>query len=331
MDGNDKTNNKNSAGNDVDDHDPAYALADSFGIDTGCPSITTGESIVSALVNNTVDNISSMTDAEDVDCSSSLKTTSTQLKAMKAKAEAYTKQQLKGLTWDDFDIDSHKNPVGVFGIPFMIFTFKQICAIGLDFKIPWAHNSKKAGWYTIAGLVVAYKNREIYSELDVDAEGKKKKADKRQIQCPYWLINILFSGEFVDEFACIGNVVDRSELISGKAPNNQQFWERVQVAFADNSSYGRLHFIDNPMFVDSGIDPSSVVPHDWKKLHTIWKTVNSNYKEVYRRFTQSGNHAKENFVNYSKKLKHVYYLRQFILEGPQLHKIQAGVRRPWQC
>ena len=59
-----------------------------------------------------------------------------------------------------------------FGIPLMKFTFKQIRVIELHFKIPWARNSKKVD--TIAGIVVAYRNRDIYSELDVDAEGKKR-------------------------------------------------------------------------------------------------------------------------------------------------------------
>ena len=54
--------------------------------------------------------------------------------------------------------------------------------------------------------------------------------------------------------------------------------------------------------------------------------LNSDCKEVYCKFTKSGNHAEENFVNYCKKLKHVYYLRQFVLERPQLHEtIRAGL------
>ena len=87
------------------------------------------------------------------------------------------------------------------------------------------------------------------------------------------------------------------------------------------------------MFDDCGIDPSIVIAHDWKKLHTMWKSVNSDYKEVYCKFTQSGNYAEQNFVHYCKKLKHVYYLRQFVLHQPQLHKtIQAGLpKNPFQC
>ena len=81
------------------------------------------------------------------------------------------------------------------------------------------------------------------------------------------------------------------------------------------------------MFANSGIDPSIVVTHDWKKLCTIWKSINSDYKGVCCKFTRSGNHTEENFLNYCKTLKHVYYLHQFVWEQPQfLHKsIQAGL------
>ena len=49
--------------NNLDKHNPAFALADPFGIDTGSdPAVAKGDTIVSAVVNNTVDKI--MPDAE---------------------------------------------------------------------------------------------------------------------------------------------------------------------------------------------------------------------------------------------------------------------------
>ena len=168
--------NNNTDKNEDDDH--AFALADSFGIDTGdalpcpgtgdaLPAVATGGSIVSALVDNTVNKIASRTPRPTTPTASvdpSSKTTLT-------TAEAYTDKHFKALTWDNFDLDSDNNPVGVFSIPFAKFNFKQIRAIGLHFKIPRARNSKKAD--VIAGLVVGYKNREIYAELD----DNNKKAD----------------------------------------------------------------------------------------------------------------------------------------------------------
>ena len=67
-------------------------------------------------------------------------------------------------------------------------------------------------------LVLAYRNRDIYSESDVDAE-EKKEVQLETIQCPYWFINVLFSDEFADDFACTGDVTDRQVLdFWGKQP-----------------------------------------------------------------------------------------------------------------
>ena len=128
--------------------------------------------------------------------------------------EHYTiDDQLKRLAWEDLDGDlKTKKPVGIFGIPFLKFSFKKIRMVGLHFKIPCAHNSKKAD--TIAGLTLAYQNRETYAQLDLDEDGNKKKPNRQQTQCPYWLINILFSDEFAYDFASLGYVADRHELDS---------------------------------------------------------------------------------------------------------------------
>ena len=37
--------------------------------------------------------------------------------------------------------------------------------------------------------------------------------------------------------------------------------------------------------------------------------MNKDYKEVYSKFTASGNHTEENFINFCSDLKHVYYLQ----------------------
>ena len=74
-------NGNNKQDKNIDDDDPAYTLADSFGINTGdTPSIATGETIVSAMVNNTVGKIPCLTNVLDTD-QSSKKTLTQELKA----------------------------------------------------------------------------------------------------------------------------------------------------------------------------------------------------------------------------------------------------------
>jgi len=45
--------------------------------------------------------------------------------------------------------------------------------------------------------------------------------------CPYRLMNILFSDRFSEGLAQHGNVADWAELNTGKVANNQFFWEGV--------------------------------------------------------------------------------------------------------
>ena len=56
-------------------------------------------------------------------------------------------------------------------------------------------------------------------------------------------------------------------------------------------------FSDDTLFANSGINPGIVIDHhDWKKLQAIWKDINKDCKEVYRKFTQSGQHQEENLT-----------------------------------
>ena len=91
---------------------------------------------------------------------------------------------------------------------------------------------------------------------------------RKEVQCTFRLMNILFSDEFAGEFATIGNVANRESLDSGKGGNNQLFWERVQDAFVEpnNNDYDRLYFTDDKDGVfaaQSHINPAQIVEHSW--------------------------------------------------------------------
>ena len=60
----------------------------------------------------------------------------------------------------------------------------------------------------------------------------KLQASKEAIQCPFQLINILFSDEFAGDFATLGNVASRQLLDEGVAGNNKYFWAQVQEALS---------------------------------------------------------------------------------------------------
>ena len=73
-------------------------------------------------------------------------------------------------------------------------------------------------------------------------------------------MNILFSDEFAADFAELGNIANRQILDSGKASNQQHFWERVASAFVEeNAIFGLLHFFnDEVLAAYAYIDPSKI-------------------------------------------------------------------------
>jgi hypothetical protein len=145
-------------------------------------------------------------------------------------------------------------------------------------------------------------------------------------------MNILFSDDFASDFASLGNVASKESLDSGKAGNNQAFWERVKDAFMEpnNDDYDRLFFMDDDVFAaQSHINPSRIVNHDWKKLRMMWKSVNSDYKNALTRFTVSGTHD-SNFFGFCAGKLEPYYLRMHLQNRPDLTSmVEAGL--PHEC
>jgi len=87
-------------------------------------------------------------------------------------------------------------------------------------------------------------------------------------QCPYRLLNILFSDAFAERFLQLGNVADHAALDGRKAANNQLFWEGVQEAFeGQDKAYNNLQFADDEVFSELHyINFKKIIPHGWKKL-----------------------------------------------------------------
>ena len=87
-------------------------------------------------------------------------------------------------------------------------------------------------------------------------------------------------GKKSEKFVKLGDASNciLSLLDSGKAANDQYFWEEVQNTFVlveKTMKMGRCFFREEHKFVDrSDIDPSKIAPHEWKKLRTTWKYIN---------------------------------------------------------
>jgi len=157
-------------------------------------------------------------------------------------------------------------------------------------------------------LVSVYKLKERYGRLKDDSDPFLTLI-RKEPQCPYRLLNVLFSDMFCEGLAQLGNVADWFNLDTGKASNNQLFWEGVQEAFTSPSELiDNLHFNDEVLSDLNHINFKRIVLHDWKKLSVMWENLNREYKAALSLYMMSGNHS-SNFYDFCHGQRDVYYLR----------------------
>jgi hypothetical protein len=212
---------------------------------------------------------------------------------------------IDGKTWNEYSVVDLRKICGRLGIK----NYKREKKNGMEIMIAnWCNNLKHLGPTT--GCLKT----------------------KKEIQCPFRLMNILFSNAFADEFATIGNVASRESLDTGKAANNQGFWERVQFDFIrPNYLYDHLLFTDDDKILgnNKNIKCGLIIPHNWRKLREIWKSVNVDYKVAKSNFTTSGTHD-DNFYNYCHGKLAVYYLWKLLQQRPDINGMVLA-ELPTEC
>ena len=111
-----------------------------------------------------------------------------------------------------------------------------------------------------------FTNCQKYENTLVEVQGKSQ--PRKEPQCSYRLLNIIFSDEFAEKFAYLGNVTSCHLLNQGKAGNDQYFWQEIWEVFVNETEYySELLFTNNNVFAGlENIDPSEIIQHDWKKL-----------------------------------------------------------------
>ena len=128
-------------------------------------------------------------------------------------------------------------------------------------------------------ISVTHANRKAYSALQDGIQDGKQLKGRKEVQCSFCLLNLLFSDTFAEDFATLGNAATQQQLDSGGVGNDEHFWVRVQAAFVEpHPDYDYLDFVtSNDVFLSQDhIDPAKIVHHDWKKLRSIWKGVNAD-------------------------------------------------------
>jgi hypothetical protein len=180
-------------------------------------------------------------------------------------------------------------------------------------------------------VVGHHQNHKAYKTIEVTKISDNNVSPRKQVQCPFWLMNVLFSDTFAPRLATLGNAATRHEVDNSSAAYDQGFWFDVRKAFIDDNKGCGCKFFsyDDVLGSQDHIDPSIIVPHDWKKLRSIWKSVNAEYKAAIARFTVSGTHD-SNFYGYCNGRLDVYYLRKHLDLGPELNEtIEADL--PSEC
>ena len=195
----------------------------------------------------------------------------------------------------------------MFGSPFKDFSSKQLRTVCSRLKLKGVKNVTKIDM--LQRLVEHHNNWKNYYQLQNQKRGDST-SPRKQVQCSFCLLNILFSDQFAPLFASLGDVATRQILDSGKAANDEHFWVGVQQAFVTpHPEYDQLFFDDDEILAANDINPGNIVEHNWKKLRMIWKALNVDYKAALTRFTVSGTHD-NNFYNFCGGKLDVYYLRK---------------------
>jgi len=172
-------------------------------------------------------------------------------------------------------------------------------------------------------IVRVYKFKERYGRLKDNVE-LFLTLTRKQPQYLYRLLNILFTDMFSEDLAQLGNVADQFNLDTGKASNNQLFWEGVQEAFTSNLElFNNLHFEDEVLSNLRHLNLKKIFCHDCKKLCMIWKNLNVEYKAALTHYTMSGTHS-SNFYEFCHGQHDIYYLRKHLEAKPNLNSTLAA-------
>jgi hypothetical protein len=233
--------------------------------------------------------------------------------------ETIPRNKFELLTWETCDKDEEDVPIGFEGRLWNNFSVLKLRNICSKLQVYGIKNAKKEN--IIESIVTTYQNTKAYSTIRKSMTDDNQQGTRKEVQCPYRLMNILFSDDFVEDFSTIGNGANRRLLDTGKAGNEEHFWRKVKDAYMiSKADYNVLQFREDDVFASENIYPGKIVAHEWKKLRSIWKGVNADYKVAKARFTQSGTHD-SCFYGFCAGKKEAYYLRLHLEDRPSLNEM----------
>lgn len=133
---------------------------------------------------------------------------------------------LPKVTWRDLAaVGDDGQPTSILGIPLTYFNVKKLRTICSKLGIRGVKNVKKH--IMIDAIQMLYVNKKAYAALGMTQDPStlpRAEPPRKEVQCSYRLLNILFSDEFADDFGNLGNVASRELLDGGAAGNDEHFW-----------------------------------------------------------------------------------------------------------
>jgi hypothetical protein len=111
------------------------------------------------------------------------------------------------------------------------------------------------------------KNNKICGRIFRAKMNDRYEPERRQTQCPFWVVNILFSSHFAARFVSLCDQRMRADLAAAVS-SEDMFWEDVLAVFLDSSpveEYDNLAAAHSALDPDS-INPSLIVRHSKKQL-----------------------------------------------------------------
>jgi hypothetical protein len=156
-----------------------------------------------------------------------------------SEAALFSTPDLRKVVWNDIDESPDGEAIGVFGDLWSEMSSKQLRTVASRLSIKGIKNAKKV--IIVEKLQNTHRNKKTYSSLQ-----SKQKPIRKEVQCPFRLINLLFSDQFAVQFATLGDVANRQLLDTGRAGNDEHFWVSVRRSFIEpgNVVFDSLAFGD---------------------------------------------------------------------------------------
>ena len=180
--------------------------------------------------------------------------------------DAFIDMKVKTVTFSEFDLDKDGFAVGFCGKDFDDLKAKQLRTMCTQVNVTGVRNAKKNDM--IDCLKMGFDNWAALEDNAKKNDDEAEKKPRKQPQCSFCLLNVLFSDQIKKQFAELGNPHDRETIDVGLAAFNKGFWENVTEECLNPKRHCKLDFLDNPHMKreSKNINPGKILNHDWKKL-----------------------------------------------------------------